>query len=54
MNKQFTYEELKDVVLQYGIKEKFNLVSYLVGYNDAVTREDWENIMELYRCGIID
>lgn len=50
--RQLTYEELVKVVEQSSyITTRFNVISYLVGYNGVVTEQDVNNILRLYQEG---
>lgn len=49
--KEFTrvsYEEMKELVIRMGMRERYNVVSYLIGYNGIVDEVDWENIGKLF------
>lgn len=52
--REFTYEELKAVCLQNGMKTRFSVVSYLIGYNGFVDETDWNLISELYMNEVVD
>ena len=50
--RQLTYEERVKVVEQSPyITTRFNMISYLVGYNGLVTEQDIDNILRLYQEG---
>lgn len=54
MKNQMSYEELVEVVAQHPyITTRFNVISYLVGYNGVVTGRDVNNILRLYQEGYI-
>lgn len=47
--KPLTYDELRDAVKSHPyLDSRFSVVSYLLGRQGCVTREDWENINSLY------
>lgn len=57
--KEFSYDELVEIVerMQISIQKRlnrFNVVTYLIGYNNIVSRDDYVNIIKLYVNGIID
>ena len=52
--KRFSFEELVKVCESNYIKYKFDVVSYLIGYNGIIDGIDWENIRKLYRDGYVD
>ena len=53
--RQTTYEELLAVVERNPyITTRFNVVSYLVGYNGVVTEQDVNNILRLYTEGYVE
>lgn len=52
-NKEFTYEELKAECLRVGMITRFNVVSYLVGWNGFVDVADWNLILELCRNKVV-
>ena len=49
-----TYGELLNHVKRNKLKTKWNVVSWLIGYQKVVTEHDWENIRKLYLDGVID
>lgn len=51
---RFSFEELVKVCEMYGMKHKFDVVSYLIGYNDIIDEIDWKNIRRLSRDGYVD
>lgn len=54
-NEKLNYTQLKKMINEMPIKmSRFDVVCYLVGYNDIVTKEDLELIRQLYRDYIID
>ena len=52
--KRVSYEELVKVCEKDYMKYKFDVVSYLIGYNGMIDEIDWENIQRLYRDGYVD
>ena len=52
--KRVTFEELVKVCEKDYMKYKFDVVSYLIGYNGIIDEIDWENIQRLYRDGYVD
>lgn len=52
--KRVSYEELVKVCERDYMKYKFDVVSYLIGYNGMIDEIDWENIQKLYREGYVD
>lgn len=52
--KRVSYEELVKVCEKDYMKYKFDIVSYLIGYNGIIDEIDWENIQKLYRDGYVD
>lgn len=49
------YEKLvKFVEHSYGRKTRFDVVAMLIGYNGAISEDDFNNIMRLYINNIID
>lgn len=52
--KRVSYEELVKVCEKDYMKYKFDVVSYLIGYNGIIDEIDWENIQKLYRDGYVD
>lgn len=52
--KRVSYEELVKVCERDYMKYKFDVVSYLIGYNGIIDEIDWENIQKLYRDGYVD
>ena len=52
--KRFSYEELVKVCERDYMKYKFDIVSYLIGYNGIIDEIDWNNIQKLYRDGYVD
>lgn len=56
MDKQMSYEELvnhieerKDIRMT-----KWDVACWLIGYQNVITKTDWENIMRLYQDNFID
>lgn len=54
MDRKLTYKELVEHVKKLGLKDKFNVVSYLIGLYGVVDVEDWETIIKLSNDGYID
>ena len=55
MKNQMNYEELLAVVERNPyITTRFNVISYLVGYNGVVTEQDVNNILRLYTEGYVE
>ncbi len=57
--RELSYDELVEIVerMQISIQKRlnrFNVVTYLIGYNNIVSRDDYVNIIKLYVNGIID
>lgn len=52
--KRVSYEELVKVCEKNGMKHKFDVVSYLIGYNGIIDEIDWKNIRRLSRDGYVD
>lgn len=57
--KEFSYDELVEIVerMQISIQKRlnrFNVITYLISYNNIVLRNDYDNIIRLYVNGIID
>lgn len=52
--KRVTFEELVKVCEKDYMKYKFDVVSYLIGYNGMIDEIDWENIQRLYRDGYVE
>ena len=52
--RRVSFEELVKVCERYGMKHKFELVSYLIGYNGIIDEIDWENIRRLSRDDYVD
>lgn len=52
--KRVSYEELVKVCEKDYMKYKFDVVSYLIGYNGIIDEIDWNNIQKLYRDGYVD
>ena len=52
--KRVTFEELVKVCEKDYMKYKFDVVSYLIGYNGIIDEIDWNNIQKLYRDGYVD
>lgn len=53
--RQMTYDELAKRIKERTFRmNKFNVVSYLIGYNGVVTEEDYNNINKLYAENLID
>ena len=52
--KRVSFEELVKVCEKDYMKYKFDVVSYLIGYNGIIDEIDWNNIQRLYRDGYVD
>jgi hypothetical protein len=54
-NKKLSYEELVEQIKRYSTRlNRFNVVSHLIGYNGAITEDDYNNIIKLYKENLID
>lgn len=52
---QLTYDELVNRIKGRTYKmNKFDVISYLIGYNGVVTEDDYNNIQKAYQNNIID
>ena len=52
---QLTYDELVNrIEARSYIRNKFDVIDYLIGYNGVVTEEDYNNIQKAYQDNIID
>lgn len=53
--RKLSYEELAEQIKRYSTRlNRFNVVSYLIGYNGAITEDDYNNIIKLYKENLID
>ena len=53
--KQLSYDELVKFITDYPCRlNKFNVVSFLIGYNGVVTETDYKNILKAYADNLID
>lgn len=53
--KQLTYNELVSCIKARSyIKNKFDVITYLIGYNGVVTEDDYNNIQKAYENNLID
>lgn len=53
--KQLTYDDLVKLIAERKYRmNRFNVVSYLIGYNGALTEDDYNNIIKAYQNNIID
>lgn len=53
--KQLTYSELVNRIERFPTRmNRFNIVSWLIGYNGVVTGQDYENIIKAYEDNFID
>ena len=53
--RKLSYEELVEQIKRYSTRlNRFNVVSHLIGYNGAITEDDYNNIIKLYKENIID
>lgn len=52
--RRVSFEELVKVCEMNGMKYKFDVVSYLIGYNGIIDEIDWKNIRRLSRDGYVD
>lgn len=52
--KQLTYRELVHHVKNCNIKTPWQVVCWLIGFQDVITRYDFNNIARLYMDGIVD
>lgn len=53
--KQLTYDELvKFIKARTYIRNKLDVIEYLIGYNGVVTEDDYNNIQKAYQDNIID
>ena len=53
--KQLSYDELVKFITDYPRRvNKFNVVSFLIGYNGVVTETDYKNILKAYADNLID
>ena len=52
---QLSYDQLVKFITCYPCRlNKFNLVSFLIGYNGVVTETDYGNIIKAYANNLID
>ena len=52
---QLTYDELVNrIESRTYIRNKFDVIEYLIGYNGVVTEDDYNNIQKAYQDNIID
>lgn len=53
--RKLSYEELVEQIKRYSTRlNRFNVVSHLIGYNGAITEDDYNNIIKLYKENLID
>lgn len=57
--RKLSYDELVEVIehMQLCLQKRlnrFNVITYLISYNNIVLRNDYDNIIKLYVNGIID
>lgn len=53
--RKISYEELVEQIKRYSTRlNRFNVVSHLIGYNGAITEDDYNNIIKLYKENLID
>lgn len=53
--KQLSYYELVKFITDNPRRiNKFNVVSFLIGYNGVVTETDYQNILKAYEDNLID
>lgn len=53
--RKLSYEELIEQIKRYSTRlNRFNVVSHLIGYNGAITEDDYNNIIKLYKENLID
>lgn len=57
--RELSYDELVEVIehMQLCLQKRlnrFNVITYLISYNNIVLRNDYDNIIKLYVNGIID
>ena len=53
-NKKLSYEELVEQIKRYSTRlNRFNVVSHLIGHNGAITEDDYNNIIKLYKENLI-
>ena len=53
--RQLSYDELVKLIKERTYRmSRFNVVSYLIGYNGVVTEDDYNNIEKAYENNLID
>lgn len=52
-HKQLTYSELLYYVKNYHITTPWQAVCWMMGFQDAITRTDFNNIAQLFMDGIL-
>ena len=53
--RQLSYDELVKLIKERTYRmNRFNVVSYLIGYNGVVTEDDYNNIEKAYENNLID
>ena len=53
--RKLSYEELVEQIKRYSTRlNRFNVVLHLIGYNGAITEDDYNNIIKLYKENLID
>ena len=52
--KDLTKVEMKKFILQYGMRKRTELVSFIVGYKSCLTANEWDTIIDLKMEGFID
>lgn len=53
--RQLSYDELVKLIEERTYRmSRFNVVSYLIGYNGVVTEDDYNNIEKAYEDNLID
>ena len=53
--RQLSYDELVKLIEERTYRmDRFNVVSYLIGYNGVVTEDDYNNIEKAYENNLID
>lgn len=53
--RQLSYDELVKLIEERTYRmNRFNVVSYLIGYNGVVTEDDYNNIQKAYEDNLID
>ena len=51
--KDLTKEEMKKYILQYGMRRRSELVSFIIGYKSCLTANEWDAICELKKEGYL-